>query len=546
MPIFLQDVDDRRYGLSGAIPYDPANPDEFPASFPFSRWNIQQNRYLEYWRYFTGDIWNEEVVDEKDEDGNKILKYPLQINYIKTSCLKHNYLLWGEAPDTSGPLVPIKATPRQDDDETPPDDRQKKLARQVQNFVNRVWTENQGRILQYEGGLTSQYLGAAVFGLRYDPDNIDLENHIKMELILPDFFMPVWESSNPDNLLEAFIIWRMPSREAFLRFGYPMGDGTTDPLYIEHWTKGTKDEPGKINITLGGEPISHFADGEEIIYDDVENPFGFVPFYYIPRERVSFYGLSLVDDLKGMAKEMNARLADFGDVIHESAHRDTYVKNVAVAPKTMAMPNGRDAINLGTTNPVNGQDPTVEVVDPPTVADNLSGYPEVLRDQYGRDAMVPKVADGEDEGSQRSALTLAFRMWPMTSTIRAQRNRWTNGLLRIARGIVKMAIVKNIGGMTEEHLTACDLSCDWPVMIPRDREQIVNETVLAVQTGFMAPIDAIKRLSLVDDPFDAWERVKEYTEWKTALEAQAKAQQAGAKTSVQSPVAATGAEKEAS
>lgn len=538
MPIYLSDVENRRYSLSGAIPYDEK---DFPAAFPFTNWNYQQQKYYEYWQYFTGEVWNETVPDEVDPNGPATLRYPLQINYIKSACLKHNYILWGEASENPGPMVPIRVKPRTDDDELPLNDDDKKRCRQLENFINYVWEENNGRILEYEGGLVSQFLGGTVFRIGYAPDNDDLEFKIRLELILPDFFMPVWDSTNPDNLLEAFIVWRVPSREAHLRFGYPEGDGSTDPIYLEHWTKN------KVNISLGGQPIVYKVLEEELDYNNADNPFGFVPFQYIPRERVSFYGLSLVDDLKGLSKEMNARLADFGDAIKESVHREIYTKNMTGAGKEIDLGNRRKAINLGNNNPATGAEPDIIPLEPAQISDNLAKYPDTLHDQFLRDAAIPKVAEGEDEGSQRSALTLAFRMWPMTAMIRAQRNRWTAAKISMAKKIARIAIIKGIGGITEEHLKNISFSCEWPTMIPRDREQLVNEMVLAIQTNMISPIEANQKLNLTTDPYESYQMVQEHVEWLNKAEALAKpAPGSTPDTQIQSPVASTGAETEKS
>jgi len=46
---------------------------------------------------------------------------------------------------------------------------------------------------------------------------------------------------------------------------------------------------------------------------------------------------------------------------------------------------------------------------------------KALLDQYRRDTSTPAVADGEDEGSQRSAATPDHRMWPLVSHINTER-----------------------------------------------------------------------------------------------------------------------------
>jgi hypothetical protein len=505
------DVEDRRVGTSGTIPFEKA---EFPASFPFARWNFQSQKYLTYWRYFTGEFLEETIPNQQDEDGNPILKYPLQINYIKSAAMKHNYVLWGEVQDTPDCLAPVRARPRLDAGQERPEDDEVQKAKEAENLVNRVWIENSGRALQQESGLLQQFLGGIIIRVGWQPDDDELEYGIRLEYILPDFFLPVWDNGKPDNLLEAWIVYRMPSREAQIRFGF---DGSNDtnaqPLYIEHWTKES------ISITLGGKPISYNINGVDITYDDIDNPFGFVPFVYIPRERAgSYYGLSMIDDLIGMVKEMNSRWADLGDVIRDTSHRDIFVRNVPGNIRTRDIGSSRSAIDLGTASP-GSSDPEAFVIDPPSLAESLTTYPEDLRKQFMRDAFITGVSEGEDEGSQRSALTLAFRMWPLTAKVRTIRTNWGVALTRIAKMIVKMAAIKDVAGITLEHLEDIDWEVDWSPMVPRDAEQELNAVVTNVQTNLMSHVTAIEKQRTVHDPLDEWEKIKDDMKWMASLEA---------------------------
>lgn len=533
MPIYEQDLQDRRYGTGGFAIDDKY----LPSSFPSARWAYQSQKYLDYWNFFTGEVWNEVIPNKLDANRQPVLRYPLQINYIATAAKKHNYVLWGEVPEGPETLCPVRIVPRTSDKSVPPTEENKTHALELEQFINQVWSDNNGNVLKHEGGLISQFLGGMVYKVSYSPDALDLEHEIKIEYVLPDFFLPVWETSNPDNLLEAFVVWRMPAREAALRFGVQVSSESGSPLYIEHWTKD------EINITLNGKPITYqFDNGESITYDHAENPYGFVPFVYIPNQRAgSYYGMSIVDDLKELSREMNARLADFGDAIREGAHRDIYLINTNQI-KVREIPGAiRDVIDLGGTNPVNGESPDIKTVEPPKISDNLFQYPEMLRMQFGHDSGVPPVAEGDNQASQRSALTLAFLMWPLTSVTRSKRVYWENGLVRFAKMIARVAMIKGIGGITEAHLKNMNWSIDWPVMIPRDREQLVNEVILATQANLISPQTAIERLGFASDPNEEYERIQEHMEWVSQLQA---AQDAGINGSADEPQAETGLESE--
>lgn len=520
MPVYQPDVEDRRIGTgTGAIVYDEK---EYPASFPLARWGYQSQRYLTYWSAFTGAWLNELMPLDVGDTGEPALRYPLQINYIKTACMKHSYLVFGEVPSTPGPLAPITVSPRHKPGTDDVDDDARIRADELESFVNRVWVDNDGRALQQEAALLQQPLGGCVFRISLAMEDPDLEYGIRIEEVLPDFFMPVWDTGRPTKLMECWVIYRLPAREAHDRFGYDISNGAGDPLYVEYWSVN------EVHITLNNVPVKMVVGGIEFDYNHMKNPFGFVPFYYIPRERAGgFYGLSLVDDVLEEAKEMNARLADISDVIEESAHRETYARNVNISPKGIDIGGSREAINLGQTPP-GGESPEVFVIDPPIVNEAMIKHIEYLRAQFGRDVFVPGVAEGEDEGSQRSALTLAFRMQPMTAKTTAVRTYWTVALIQMAKHIAKIAVLKGIGGITQKHLEDIDWGVEWSPMIPRDREAELNEAVLGIQTNMLSPKAGNRKLNLTDDPAQSEREVKEWMQFQNSLAAEAEASKAAA------------------
>ncbi len=529
--MLIVDLLDRRIGVNpstaiSALPYSEA---DFPAQFPYQRWTFQLTMYTEYWRWFTGEVWEEKIPGATDKQGDPVLRFPLQVNLVKTAAMKHNYVLFGEVPDGPEPLVPPRVSPKLQPNEDAPTDARKRLAKELELFLNDVWMENNGRVLQLEGGLVQQFLGGVVYKVSYNLSNPDLTNQIKLEMILPDFFLPVWDTTDPDRLLEVFLVWRMPAREAVLKFGIDLvGQYPDYLLYVEHWTKDA------ISILLGGKPVSYTVeevdnDGNVIdqtttVYNRVKNPFGFIPFVYIPRERNGgYYGLSIIEDLKGLSKEINARMTDIGDVIAETSHRVVFIRNAPGNIRTRDIGGLRNVVDLG-SKIGSGGDPDAIPIDPPKMADNLVNYGEILRKQFIRDAFISSVAEGEDEGSQRSALTLAFRMWPITSKSRSIRMYWDNGLTRINRMIARIAIAKKIGGITSDHLKGMNIHNEWSPQIPRDREQLVNEVNILLGRQALSPFTALKILGTVQDPSDEMVRVKEWLEYTTKLQSQAQMQ----------------------
>lgn len=540
------DLLDRRVG-GGASFLSTYVQDDFPAAFPYNRWVSQSQKYMEYWQWFTGEIWEETIPNAKDKNGNKVFKFPLKLNLIKTAAMKQNYVLFGEVADGPEPMVPCRVKAKQKADGTIVDQGARTRAKELEMLINDVWMDNNGRAMQLEGGLVQGGLGGIAYIIRYDPMNTELEFGIKIEMVLPDFFLPVWDSSNPDNLLEAFIVWRVPAREAMLKYGYEHIGETTPPeflLYVEHWTRET------VSITLGGKPITYditevdeengTVEEVSITYENTPNVFGFIPIVYIPRERIGeYYGIPIGSDLFGLAREINARMADMGDVIAESSHRDIFVKNIPGQIKTRNLGDKRMAIDLGSRPSPTLGDPEVTTVDPPIIPESLVGFGEILRKQFLRDAFMSAVAEGEDEGSQRSALTLAFRMWPLTSKARAIRTYWTNGLIRMNKMIAKIAIMHGIGGITQEHVKDVRIFCEWSPMIPRDREQMVNEVTLLMQSDAISPETALTVFGYAQDEVEEMAKVRAWLEYKASLQMQIDSAKKVA-TAVQGPVASSG------
>ena len=266
---------------------------------------------------------------------------------------------------------------------------------------------------------------------------------------------------------------------------------------------------------------------------------------YAPTERSGgWYGLSACDDTEGLMKEINARLADLGDAIRESAHRDIYVADTGRVISTVDLGGKREAIDLGHTgHESNAKQPTAFAIDPPGIAQGLQDYPEMLRKELGRGSFIPEVAEGAQEGSQRSALSMQFRMHPLATKARAMRTHFGDALVRVNRMIAKMAIVHNLGGITKEHSKGVKHSINWSPMLPRDEELTTNKINLAVSGHYLSPQTAMESnlKDIVNDPADEMIKVRESLEFEASL--QMKVDAAKMKTDIATPAASTGAKE---
>lgn len=541
----LPGVEDRRApSVASVIILDQ---DKVPATFPMTVWRNMAVRYLEYWRWFNGDILNEKRAKSKDSTKD-IPKYPLGINPVRNFARKHAAVLLGEETfDTGLPLVKTSVIPRpaltvdyksrvstnnyNEDD--------KALAIIAENVVNSVWADSKGRALQEEAATLSQFLGGAVFQVCW-------EYHRRNELQIPitikswpvDFFVPIWRSDDPYDLLEAFIVYRVPTHTVNQMYGLDLPNSGFS-IYCEHWTKSY------YSVTIDGQPLTSNYTGTVKTYDHLKNPFGFVPFVYIPHLREgNFFGSSIVEDIRGLTRELNARAADTGDAIRDTVHRKRYARDLQGNAKPIQLDNGLWAINLGATNPATKATPDVFTEDPPAFSAGLLEFNEKLWDQLLREGQIGDIAFGEDEGSQRSALTLAFRMWPSTAHARAERTFWTDGLNTLAKMIldicvIKSAELKDIISIPADYRRRVSFAQDWLPMIPRDREQMVNEVILRFQAGLLSPEKALEMLGDVEYIMEEVEAIKQWLQFQAQLAAPAEVG-GSAPTETQTPVATSG------
>lgn len=515
--------------------------ESMPPDFPMSQWSIQAQRYIDYWHWFDGTEIEEEIGTTKR--GEPIYRFPLRINSIRTFARKHASVLLGEEMfESPEPLVRTRVTPKHFMENQKTTDEERQESGFLQAVVSDVWRNSNGRSLQMENAVISQFLGGCVFGVKYQPWRDDLAIPIIVESIMPDFFLPVWRKDNYYSLLECWIVYRVPARVAALEWQYDVRGSYV--LYVEHWTSE------KYSIYLDNKPL---VDQFGIVYKDLDNPWGEVPFVYIPHAREGdFYGSSHVEDLRGLVMEFNARLADYGDAVRKTVHRVRYAINLTSTPVPRQIGENIWVIDLGRESPAYKNPPNIKTEDPPDLAASLTSFSEKLWNQLMRESSLSNIAFGEDEGSQRSALTLAFRMWPTTAHARVERSHWTDGLNRIAYLILKIVAIcqadKSLRG-TLSYLPATvplDFSRryrfaqDWAPQIPRDREQMVNEIVLRSQAGLLSPERAMEAFG---DVQDIEQEKKFILDWMEKVQKVKVPGQKPPQTQISGPIATTGLEE---
>jgi len=458
------------------------------SGFPSTEYYHRQQVYTECEYWYTGQVLEETVM----RAGEAIETYPVRANPLPGAVQKHVASLFGisEVEEDDRPLVIPRVVPKGDDD------AEKEAAKKAEDVLYEIWYESSGRGIQYENGACSQIYGGCVFKVNYDPLDGLRSNKVRIESIHPKYFVGRPDATDYFKLREAWIVKPISYEEALTEHGVAIKEDYPNQTawLVEHWTLT------KIEVTVNNVPAKRqLADGTWKTVTG-PNPWGFIPIVYIPHTRsYGFYGENLFDNVKGIVKELNLRIADYGDAVSVDSHSYLGMRNVQGAPTIQQLAPGLNVVNLQSTPNISGQEPVPDIFElrKPLASAPMGALVVELYDQYRRDAFIPKVADGEDEGSQRSGLTLAMRMLPLVWHTCIERVFWTTGMNLLNRMVLKICAIKKEAGITIEQ-SMLRIKQEWSPVLPRDQEMLVNEIATLVAAKSLS-IERAVEMQGVDD-----------------------------------------------
>lgn len=494
-----------------------------PPSFPLTKFTERQKIYARYLDSFSGNF-----LSRQNEQTGTAELYPLRINSIRNFAETIGFVLAGEAPDNSEPVTRSIISPKMVDFLGSQKEEVEKNCRFAEQVINQVWKQSAGRAKQLEAGIIAQYMGGIVYQLLWRDDRPDLLIPMQVKLLSPDLFMPVFDGDDPWHLLEGFVIHKITWQEAKMKYGIADAKDGDDFIYIEHWTKE------KFTVTINGNPIRH---EKGYLLEDVPHPFGEVPLYYIPANRVNdYYGIGLTDRVDALQKEYNARFADNGDAIYRNINPSVWVSGSThpVQLKQIKDPTNkvvREYYDVGEGSALSKNKPEVDFEEPPVISESTLGYVDDVWEVMLRLVKLSDVVYGKDEGSQRSGLTLAFRMWPVTSLTKAQRMNFEVAYNKMGLAIIRAFMAKTSASVIRafyqiypdapeflENLEKrIDISQDWAPQIPRDRDQEVQEVVTLVAAELMPELEGMSKIG-AKDPIQWQEMILEQKRKKMQLE----------------------------
>lgn len=442
--------------------------------FPFEEYSKRLSVYTEADQWYDGTV----LEEIRTKGGEDIELYPVKINPLKGALQKHTFALFGEVGEDDRPLVSPKLVFH--------DKKQQELASDAEDVLFQIWFESNGRAIQWQNGGLSQLYGGCIFRVVYDPFDPLRSYPLRIEAVHPKYFVGRPASDDMFRLREAWFVKPISQQEA-RENGYT---GSFDSDYEVPWLIERQLER-EYYAWVNEQPVKRqTADGEWVGISG-SNVFGFVPVVYIPHIRVTgFYGENMFDHTKGIIKELNLRVADFGDAVSADAHAYLGMRNVQGSPDVVTLAPGLNAVNIGNSigfSSTSESMPDLWDLRKERASQAMQVLTDSLYDQFRRDVFIPKVADGEDEGSQRSGLTLAMRMLSLLWHTQCERVFWTSGLNLLNRMILRMLVAKvPESKMTIGH-AALRIKQDWSPVLPRDREMLINEVVQRANAQISSP-----------------------------------------------------------
>lgn len=410
-----------------------------------------------YRYYFDGLIFKEKVPTESGNEEDAPLLYPVGINLVKMLCLAMTDSEFGEWQER---IINFEVRKDLEADEA---------VKSGIELLAKISESSSINSMLWEMSLDRNMYGGGAAKVSVD---LTSPGYIKWERIPLENFFPVCDPDDPNKLLEVYVVVEMSAEQAKLRYGYA---GSTAEIIqrVEHWT------PEKYENTLDGQRMDAYSG---------VNPYGFVPFTFVPRFRTThWWGDAITEDVIPVQDELNMRVADLGDAINYNSHPVRWGMNLPKAFNSGNFPLDSNAMwdagrSIGNTPPP--QFGVLEAKNP--VPQGAFEYIKFLYDWARTSSFAPPIAFGEDSGGgQRSGVTLEIRMWPLIKSVRRSRAYLGEGISRMMKMSARMLQQKKLPGISALALKAIVEGLIVPTfaeIMPRDHQAIVDEVVKRFST----------------------------------------------------------------
>jgi hypothetical protein len=411
-------------------------------------WEAHLSKLQEYYHYISGDVFEERVAGSLPDEN--IYMYPLQMNLCEMLAKAQADSMFGEWEDQIFKFV-VK------DGSTVDETSKKAIA-----LLNDILIKSSGNSMMWE----MEFNRNAFRGVPMKISPIMQYPYVKWSMPPVEAFMPVWNPEDENELLEVYVVYEISADQARLLYNH--NSGSKDTVWrTEHWTKTMYES---------------FLDGTRMAEFSGVNPWGFVPFTYIPRMRTTdWFGDALTKDIMPIQDELNARLADIGEAINYNAHPIRYGMNLPRSFNAKNYPMDPNAMwDLGKVIG-NSPPPQVGILEAKaSVSPGVMEYVKFIYDWGRTSSFTPPIAFGEDEGSQRSGTTLEIRMWSLVKGIRRSRSYLIEGIGRAIWMTAEILKQKSHSDISSRVVSRIQEGAIVPLLadiLPKDHQAIVDEVV---------------------------------------------------------------------
>jgi hypothetical protein len=211
-----------------------------------------------------------------------------------------------------------------------------------------------------------------------------------------------------------------------------------------------------------------------------------------------------------------------GDNVNNAAHPIRWIRNYRGDPNRDFVVGADQLWDLGSN--VSGQEPPeVGVIPAQPEPSSTFHFVNFLLDMTRQSSFTSPVAFGEDEGSQRSGVTLTLRLWPLLQQVKTTRIYWHTQLVALHSMILAMAKFRDIGNRYDSRLADYVVVPNFYDLVPQDRQLLIDEIVRRAEQDLISPEEAIARFGVkAGTEQEELERIKKWMVFKA--EQQAKAQ----------------------
>lgn len=350
----------------------------------------------------------------------------------------------------------------------PANDAEQSVAAEAERVLNELVERLDLGQLDLDLAIESATLGDAALKITWD----DAAQLPRVAPVHPGSLRVVVAPDDPRRMLAIEQRYTLDRAGAELLFGEVARVLGGDAIEArEYWTAE------RWRVTLAGLPVR-----------DEPNPYSWIPYLVLANEAPahSFWGVSDLDDLSELCRELNRRMSVLARVLELSGAPIAVLENVdssegiVVGPgATWELPEGAKAYLL-------------DLLGGGGVGLHVQ-YVDLLYRAIHDLSETPRTAFG-DAGRMLSGAALEVEIQPLVQRVRRRRRRWEE--LYRARNARLLDLLERFGGYDLGGLRQS--SAIWPPVLPSDTDATARTAALLVEQGISSKRTALATLGFAD------------------------------------------------